>query len=355
MAIAHTKNVIVITERKEVLDPVEIALKRLDLAAVKTYMNLFSLSIIRKQAANAKSLAFIANELYRFVKEQGLPSAFILDGRIDSGIGPHSDPEGIMLFKTLLLSCMVLAKGRGLEKFRGNFLLLARADDEQRIKNITHSPMSLLKSTISPDKALNALIEEYRSNIHLFGTKFYIEYTRADAPAGDLLAGVEKFFAEIKNRDTLVKLKTEGTAVDSVSTEPGVVLFKSGDGRLFADGTQVAAYPKKSGEIKAGEFYVVGNWTSRTQLEVSQKIAMMVIKGIQGVDEFGKDDRIVINLDRNTHIDASIATSLAALVSIELKEFKKILVMVNKENGFTLRNSPGYSLVMKQVRVSSEE
>jgi len=351
MTAAATAKVIVITDSKLTLDPVEIAVKRNNLELVRSYMNLFSLSIIRKQVASTKGLDFMGAEFFRFIREQGQPFAVILDGSINCGLGINEDPEGIMLFKKLLLSGMVIAHGKGYERYRGNYLLLARDRDLERLKGLTLNPKALLKTIESPEKTTAGIIDMYRKDIFRFGNRFYIECVRADSPDGELMSSVEKFITEIKNRASLTKLKSDGVPVDSTSTDPASIVYMGGNGAVLVDGEQNTVINKEYTGLAPGEFYIIGNWTSRTQMDVSKKLSRIILKGLSQDMVFEKDARIVINIDDRTRIDSSTAASIAGVLTKELNDYINIVFVTNKEKGFMLKNSPGFSLIQKRFRM----
>jgi hypothetical protein len=349
MPIQVSNKAVFISNRKDLSDPVEMALKRHGFEIARGYLNLFSVSIIKKQVERTKDLNLIGAELGRFIKEQGVPCAMILDGRVDCGLGHASDPDGSSLFKALLLSCMIIARGKGHDNFKGNFLFLAADPDIERLKDLTINPRLILASMETSDKTINAVIEDYNENIYRFGNSFYIESVPADRPQGDILASVDRFLAEIKNRENLVRLKTEGAPVDTTSTEPALIACSTPDGAIILDGEISAQNPGVYGTMNPGELYVIGSWTSKTQLVVSKKIARMVIRGIEEIT-FEKTSRITINLTEQSKIDASTAASMAGLISKDLKDYHSIVIQTNKENGFILKNSPGFGLIQKQVR-----
>ncbi|MBN1531342.1 MAG: hypothetical protein JXA20_01640 [Spirochaetes bacterium] len=350
MPVQVSNKAIFISSRKELSDPVDMALKRHGCEIARGYLNLFSVSIIRKQVERTKELSLIGAELVRFIREQGAPCAIILDGRIDCGLGHASDPDGSNLFKSLLLSCMILGRQKGNDNLRGNFLFLAADPDVERLKDLTVNPRLILASMDSQERDISTVIEDYSRNIYRFGNRFYIECVPADRPAADLLASVDRFLNEIKNRENLARLKTEGAPVDTTSTEPAIIACRTDEGAIILDGEISAQNPGAYEEMVPGELYVIGNWTSKTQLLVSKKIARMVLRGIEEIT-FEKTSRIIINITGKSKIDASTAASIAGLISKDLKDYSSLVIQTNKENGFILKNSPGFGLIQKQIRL----
>jgi hypothetical protein len=138
--------------------------------------------------------------------------------------------------------------------------------------------------------------------------------------------------------------------VDSNSTAPAGIGFVMPDGTLTVDGAH-AAGGENYGDAAPGEFFIAGNWTSRTQMEVSRKLSRLILKGIDGGEPFEKEARIVVNIDERANIDATTAASIAGILAKELKEYGYITFVTNREKGFQLKNSPGFSLIQKKVRI----
>ena len=353
MAKKFSDKIILIAESKNLATGIEQSLEKHKLTIATNYLNLFSLSIIRSQIKNAKGTGFLHDELRRFIQKEGYPYLIALDAHLKSGLSSEKDPDGLRIFKTLLLSLIIQSLGKGLESLKGHIIFLAKENDVENMKNLSRNPKVILDMVDTNEKAVKKIIDVYRNDLSLFGSKFHIDVINADLPLDQIGKKIDGYLTEIENRENLKKLKTEGAAIDTKEYEPARVLFKVNEKKYYEDGNLKEYQNTDLKNLNDDELYVVGYWTNRTQLEVVKKIIRAVLLGITDDIQFDPEERLTINLTAGCTIDAATAASCAMLLSKELVDFKDVIIKIHKENLLILKHSQGFSLIQKQVRVES--
>lgn len=366
MPIDMSDKVILITDKPRITSPIKIALNRSGLEITTDYPALSSISVMRTGIAKSGKTAFIRTELLRFIKKNGFPRAIIMDSQIDLGREAAPDPGMIKIFKTFLIAYVILSKGSEFENLRGNFILLTKGnafEKEFGIGNNPHSAIDLL-STQNPE--INYFIDEYRESRERFDSVFSIELIDTDLSSDLITEGIEKFLAKtaVNAKRAVPAQESAPVTVNPVNgkaeekksvngtDKPARIVYRIDSGSVYDDGEVLAELTEEHSALREREFYILGPWTSSTELEVSKKIASVLQKGINENARFGYGDPIVFNFDDRCIIDKNTTLSMAQLFTKNLAVFKKIRLTASARNGEMIQKSRGFPMIREIFKIA---
>ena len=365
MPIEMSDKIILITEKTRITSPIKIALNKFNLEIAADYPALTSTSVMRTGIAKSGKTAFIRTELLRFIKKNGFPRAIIMDSQIDLGREAGPDPGMLKIFKTFLIAYVILSKGAEFSNLRGNFILLTKGNSfekEYGIGNDSHSAIHLLSSQ-NPE--INYFIDELKENRERFDALFSIEIIDTDLSSDLITEGVAKFLtstasgAKRVSPEQGISAEAEesrnGNAADADSSsgaeDPARIVFRINGESVYDDGDVLTELTEEHLALNEKEFYVIGPWTSKTELEVSKKIAAVLQKGINENARFGYGDPIVFNFDDRCIIDKNTTLSIAQLFTKNLAVFKKITLNASSKNGELIQKSRGFPMIKDLFKI----
>lgn len=349
MKIENSNSIILLTENSRIPIQMKSSVAGFGLEIITKYLNLNSLSIMRKVMKSSKNTAFLRTELLRMIKETGFPFFIALDFKIDTGLGAEIDPDSLKILRTFLISYIILSRGRGFEELRGNFCILYTGSQASLASKIEEDPHTILGILGAKDKIINSFIDELKNDKNKFNRLFYIRTINIDLPQNDVNIMISNFVNGIKARETIFSKRSESPQFDS-STEAAKIIYIFDDDKTYIDGQIFTEQSQEYFMLEKNQIHVIGSWTNKTQLAVSQKIAAAVLKGMNGEKKFSADDQITIRLDENCRVDASTAASIAQLTAKELEKFPKTIILLSNENLTSLQNATGFNMIRKIVQ-----
>ncbi|MBN1531586.1 MAG: hypothetical protein JXA20_02890 [Spirochaetes bacterium] len=101
--------------------------------------------------------------------------------------------------------------------------------------------------------------------------------------------------------------------------------------------------------MRERQFYLIGSWTSGTELEVTRKIAAVIQKGIAEGRRFSFNDEILFNIDDRCTIDKNTTLSIAQLFTKNLAAYKKISLSFSDEHGRLAEKSRGFPMIRDMI------
>ncbi len=366
MPIEMSKKIILLTEKPRISSPIKIALNSLGLDIVTNYPAITSIQVMRTGIAKSVKTAFIRTELLRFIKENGFPRAIILDSQIDLGPGPVHDPGMLKIFKTFLIAYVILSKGAECRNLRGNFILLTKGNAFEKEFGIGENPHSVMNLLSTENPEINFFIDELKENRERFNSIFSISLLDADLPSDIITTVITKFISETStgSRDAEPHVETIQAAVLKENVKVNVqdkpedtvtrILYRIDSSSVYYDGEILSELSDEHTSLKEREFYITGPWTSKTELEISKRIAGVIQKGINEKARFGYNDKIVVNIDDRCVIDKNTTLSLAQLFTKNLSLFKKITIIASAKNGALILKSRGYPMIRNILTVTEE-
>ena len=348
MKFEESRKVLLITDNKRIETPIKQALNKHGLNIATSYLNLYSLSVIRKAIASTGKTAFMRTALMRFIKENGFPYAVIIDSTITTGQDTSIASDELKILKTLLISYIILSRGSEFEKLQGNYIILTRGnsfDDRYKLSTTPHKILDLLKTA---NEGVNRIIDTLKNDQKSFNSLFFIKLLDSESSSDEITMFMDNYINGIE-----VKKKLSGT--DKITAfedndNPARVVFKINDETVFNDGEIIPVESNRDTPINDNEFYIIGPWSNKTHREVSDKLAVAIIKGLADRKRFKKEEPITINLDDRCTVDGTTAASLAQVLIKKLNDYKKITVCVSARNDEILKKAQGFSMIKNIVR-----
>jgi hypothetical protein len=355
----YSNKIILVTENSRIATPIRHALNKHGLEIESEYLNLHALPVIRKGIARTGRTTFIRNELIRYIRERGFPAAVIMDAQVNLGFPTENDPGMIKLLKTLLISYIIFSKGRDYGKVQGSFLLLTKGKSFGERFGMATDPSRILEQLATENPAINGYIDELKKDRARFESLFFIRLFDSEVASNAVTDFVDTFLKGVNVRRggaapegsaaaegaTDASEASEPEAAAAEDTAPARVVYRIDGENIYDDGHLVPASSDEYAGMREREFYLIGSWTSNTELEVSRKIAGVIQKGIGGEKRFSFNDAIVFNIDDRCAIDKNTTLSIAQLFTKNLAAYKKISLSFSDRHLKLVEKSRGYPML----------
>jgi len=349
MAVEQSRKILLISNNKEKSDSLKAALASNNLTVADNHALLHRIPDLRAELQNASSTTFLRTELLKFIRETGFPYFIALDFRIDSGLPADLDPDHMKILRTMLISYIILARGRGFENIKGNFLFLGGPEKDELLTSINKRPVEILNLLSTQDKVVNSFIGELKQNTTSFNRLFYIKAIEGSAPREKFEIMAESYIQALSARDQLQKTAQPARIIENGDHAPAEIVYRISDHALYRDGNILPVETREDRELLINRFYVIGYWTNKTLMEVADKLIAAIQNGLDEDIIFEKEDTIVIDLSERCILDITTTASLAQMLSKEFLEYTELRVAVSKKNDQLLAQSKGYGLLKKSL------
>jgi hypothetical protein len=351
MSVSASNRILVITDNHRNIVPIRAALKTHELV-IEENLNLHSAEMIRKILRNTKNTTFLRTELFKFIQAHGYPFFIAIDYRLDCGLPPELDPDQMKLLRTLLISFIILSRGKGFENLRGNFLILGKEDQMGEIQAIEQNPTTILEKINTRDEKVNSFITQMKEDRARFNRTFLIRSIAVETASDEVTRNVDNFIQAIKAREKLLTPPEEDTSQtqhDRGDYEAASVIYPIDEDKVYVNGEIILDMEGTYSSLDRGQFYIQGYWTNKTQLRVADKIIHAVKGNLNGKVTFSPDEEIPFVLGEDCIIDATTAASLAQITAKDLYEYPEIKIYTTDENRQKLENSTGFGMIQKIV------
>jgi hypothetical protein len=292
--------------------------------------------------------SYIRSQLMSLIDHKGIPGCFVLAYPSRLGISKEKDPNGALLIKALLMSCLLIGFDKKYTDIRFHFLLATKGED--RIRSLNEEPEQLL-SLINVEKSdFKNKLDALRKDKVLFARQFLVKAIDADRIYADPHLIVKGFLMQIDARFKLDKKITNkvSPAISTKNEMPAHVVFVS-EQSVWVDGMSVDSYGLAEG-LEKGRFHIVGSLNTHNLREVMELVKKGIREGIGDIS-FPADDEIIITVGDSCTIDATAATGFAQLMVTDLSRYKKKKIIVSSVNDGIMRRSHGYMMIREYVRV----
>ncbi len=357
MPVNSSRKIILISDNTRIAMPIKAAITPFTLEIDEEFLNLHSLSLMRKAIHSTKSTNFIRSELLRFIKQNGFPFLTIIDYKIDTGLDSDVDPDHMKILRTLLISYIILSKGNGFENLKANIILLGTNSQKHEITKIEANPQIILGLLATKDEFINNLISELKSDINKFKKLFFIKSLNSEIRNDEISLILTGYIQAINARENLIKPpapESDTPKHDAEDHDTPMLIYKIDGNNVYSDGEIISSEKPEFNNLKMNEFYVIGHWTNKTQLELTKKILKAVNNGVVKDKKFETDEKITINLSENCFVDAATTASIAQLLVRDLSAYKNILFKVSPKNMDTLMNSAGSQMIKKFIQPENQ-
>lgn len=351
MNISSSNRILVITDNHRNIVPIRAALKTHELV-IEENLNLHSPDMIRKILRNTKNTTFLRTELFKFIQAHGYPFFIAIDYRIDCGLPPELDPEQMKVLWTLLISFIILSRGKGFENLQGNFLILGKEDQMEEIQSIEQDPTLVLDNITTRDEKVNTFIKQIRDDRALFNRTFLIRSIAVETASDEVTRSVDNFIQAIKAREKLLRPSEEDTSRtqhDRGDYEAASVVYPIDEDKVYVNGEIIIDTEGRYSSLEREQFYIQGYWTNKTQLRVADKIIHAIKGNLNGKIPFSSEEEMPLVLGEDCIIDATTAASLAQITAKDLYEYPGIRIYTTEENRRKLENSTGYGMIQKII------
>jgi hypothetical protein len=357
MPVTSSQKIMLISDNSRISMPIKTSITPFGLEIDEEFLNLHSLSLMRKAINSTKSTNFIRSELLRFIKQNGYPFLTIIDYKIDTGLGADIDPDKMKILRTILISYIILSKGNGFENLKANIILLGTNSQQQEILKIETNPHLILGLLATKDESINAFITELKKDMAKFSKLFYIKGLNTEIRSDEIVLKLTAYIQTIKARENLTKPSTpesDAPKHDAEDHDTPRLIFRIDDNNVFSDGEIISDEKSEFNNLNKNEFYVLGHWTNKTQLDLTKKIIKVVNSGVTRERKFDAEEKIIINLNGNCSVDAATTASIAQLLVRDLSGYKNIIFKVSQKNMEILQNSAGAQMIKKYLQPENQ-
>jgi hypothetical protein len=307
-----------------------------------------SIEAISKAGEEGVLTSYIRSQLISLIERKGMPSCFVLAYPARLGISKEKDPNGSLLIKALLLSCLLVSFDPRYDDVRFHFLIATKG--EERIKSLSEEPEQLLSLIHIEKPELKKKLDVLRKDKALFARQFFFKAVDADRIYADPHLIVKGFLMQIDARLKLEK-KVPAKPAQVIATkneEPAHVIFIT-DKAVWVDGVSVNSYSPAEGLAK-GRFHIVGSLSTNNLKDAIALLKKGIREGVCGIT-FPPDEEITLTVGDRCTIDATAATAFAQLMITDLARYKKKKIVVNSVNEGMIRRSHGYMMIREYIRL----
>lgn len=203
---------------------------------------------------NASNTTFLRTELLKFIKDTGFPYFIAIDFRIDSGLPEEIDPDHMKILRTLLISYIILARGRGFEKIQGNFILFGNESDEKLLSEINTDPKKILSFLATQDRAVNSFIDELKQNGAKFNKLFFLKTIDSTLPPNQMEPLITTYIRGIVTREQFFKPDIPETIIENGDYPPLQLYTASANRPSSGTGKWFRLKPPKTASWRPADF-----------------------------------------------------------------------------------------------------
>ncbi len=317
--------------------------------------SLSSLSDLKKRIISEKSLSFLKKDIIAYIENNGYPFVTIIDMTINTGL--DSDHDRMKIFKTFLLSYIIIMQSEQYKNISCNLLILMNKNEFINFKETLKHPQNIMSLLKTNDERLNSIINEYNCNNEKFKKNFNILVTDAEQETSltksEFILFINMIKAKEKFKNKLMSEKPPASAGPKINAaEPADVELRTGK-LYFKNGSPATAYDEKL-NLTEKEIYISGNFTSYTRLDVIERLLNLIKAGFGNDFILRKEDSITISIPGKSVIDSTTPITIAQLMSKELNDYKTVRIKTNAVHYKTMQQSQGFSMIQKNVIIRED-
>jgi hypothetical protein len=298
--------------------------------------------------------------LAQFIKYNGFPFLFIIDYTVDLGLRKDEDPDKHKLLRTVLIAFTILAGAKGYSNAIANIVLLVSKKEVAVIESFIRNPVLIASQIKTQDERVNALINNFFSDIERVRNFFHISYLYqpGDSDFYTEIERLNKIIEETKARIEDIDKKEEEekkktiedktTAMNHEDLEPADVICRATTDKILINGElrEITEEEKKLYQEKT--IVLKGPLTVRTMHIVKDRI-IATFNAMAKIHPFKKDERLFIEIPDTSSVDGSVASSLGTFLTNTLSKYRGISINIGNENLEKLKNSKAYFAIEDYV------
>ena len=315
---------------------------------------LSSLDALKNKIKEDGSLSFIRKEILSFIKNYG-PPFIIIDMLINSSVDKND--ERTKIFKTFLLSYIILMESNEFNDISCNMLILIDKKNYEHLNPIYVKPQNILGMLKTNDERINKIISNYMSDQKKFSNHFNMLLINAEKEPSFIKSEITLFINMIKSKENS-KNKQAEEAVVPPPIGPKTSAAQSADviihlGNLIYKNNEAPIEYDENLNLSEKEIYILGNFTSYTRLDVIKRLLALMNRGFENDFDFKKENSIIINIPKDSEIDSTIPTTIAQLMSKELHSYKEIKIKIPLATYKAMQNTTGFNMIQRNIIISN--
>ncbi len=317
--------------------------------------SLSSLADLKKRITDEGNLSFLKKDILTFIQNYGYPFVTIVDMKINTGL--DSDHDRMKVFKTLLLSYIIIMQSEQYKNISCNLLIIMDKNEYVHFKEILKHPQNIISLLKTNDERLNSIIQEYTDNNDKFKKNFNILVTDAEQEASlirsEFILFINMIRAKEKLRNKIITEKPVTSAGPKINAaDPADVVLRSGN-LIFKNGEPPASYDEQL-DLTEREIYISGNFTSFTRLDVVERLLRLIKTGFGNEFTLKKSDALTINIPKESVIDSTTPITIAQLLSKELTDYRSVRIRTNAVHYQLMQQSQGFNMIQRNVIIHED-
>ena len=199
---------------------------------------------------------------------------------------------------------------------------------------------------------VNSFIDELKQNTTSFNRLFYIKAIEGGAHREKFDLMADSYIKALSARNQLQKtmqMKQPERFIENGDHAPAEIVYRISDHALYRDGELLPVETPEDQKLLRNRFYVIGYWTNKTLMNVTDKLIAAIQNGLDEDIIFEKEDSILIDLSERCILDTTTTASLVQILSKEFLEYTELRVAINTKNDQLLAQSKGYGLLKKSL------
>ncbi|MCL2154274.1 MAG: hypothetical protein FWH53_01280 [Leptospirales bacterium] len=318
---------------------------------------LASLDALKNKIKEEGNSSFIRREILSFIRNYGSPY-IIIDMLINSNLDNN---EMTKVFKTFLLSYIIIMESEQFKDVSCNMLILIDKKNYERINSIYAKPQNILNILKTNDERINKIINNYMTDQTKFMSHFNLLLINAERDPSIIKSEVTLFSNRIIK--SMEHKQAEGQTHGSAPTEtitpmgPKTTAAQAADviirlGNLLYKNNEAPIEYDNNLNLTEKEIYILGNFTGYTRLDVIKRLFELMKREFENDFDFKKENTVIINIPKDSEIDSTIPTTIAQLMSKELRTYKiKIKLPLTTYNA--MQKATGFNMIQKNVIITN--
>jgi len=234
-----------------------------------------------------------------------------------------------------------------------NMLILIDKNNYEHLNAKYTKPQNMLSILKTNDERINKIINSYITDQKKFLKNFNMLLINAEKDPALIKSELALFSNIIKSRkkainnqsDKIIKpieAKTSAAQSADVIIRVDDLLYKNNEDPIEYDANL---------NFTEKEIYISGNFTSYTRLDVIKRLLELLKRDFEKNFNFKNGSLIIINIPKDSEIDSTIPTTIAQLISKELRTYN-IKIKIPMPTYYAMKNAMGFNMIEKNIIIA---
>jgi len=343
---------LILTEHTNLIPVFLDAFKTIKISRYEGDSPLSSLNALKNKIKEDGNISFIKKEILYFIQNGGAPF-IIIDMFINSG--SDKNDEMTRIFKTFLLSYIIIMESEQFKNVSCNMLILVDKKNYERLNSTCTKSQDILGMLKTNDDRINKIINNYMTDQIKFLDHFNLLLINAEKDPMIIKSELALFISKvIKSKENPADKQSEKTTAPIVpkttAAQAADVIIRLGN-LLYKNNEAPVEYDSNL-NLAEKEIYILGSFTGYTRLDVIKRLLDLTQRKFEHNFDFKKEISITINIPKDSEIDSTIPTTIAQLMSKEFHAYKmKIKIPLSTYNA--MQKVTGFSMIQKNIVITS--